>query len=448
MAHSGSRIYIDTSVTPNIGIDPQADIAVVLHRRGVGDVGQLCRDCDKNGNILSPRKINIWSKVKPTEVAGKVGDLTEADRYGTASDHSSGIYWGIQINVPTTPNIGNIHTSSFTWSKRPSTQFRETDFNGYDHAAVPNPAGSVATPATGYVDVGSNGNGKFEGLYAYFVQNNTTGVDFSAILFDSQSIDLTKVYPCIVIKTEVSSGVYKNYFTALTNSNGDIPKPLKYNNAYPGDALYADLTKVVYSSNPSQTPQVPPVFAPSSGAERINTVSLCLMELYNGTLLVPGTNEDMATYWFDASDGIVASSKVVPIPDCTGLPIAFRNAQNGVKVDNTKISLGSQFMTLAFSVVDSSMATLASYNVTLDITFTMSGNTTYITRTTTASELFSMWTVPNKLLDWTADFGLVGPPSAAFSLTVQVSCGSYHRTSTYTNKTYSQGAEFTPDSIQ
>lgn len=56
------RIFIDTSVTPNKGIDVCADIAYVLGRN-TGDVGQLCGDVDKDGNVVGA--INPWALYKP-----------------------------------------------------------------------------------------------------------------------------------------------------------------------------------------------------------------------------------------------------------------------------------------------------------------------------------------------------------------------------------------------
>ena len=141
MAHSNGRIYIDTSVTPNIGVDVIGDVAYVLGKNS-GDVGTLCSSTD----------INQWAKYRPIEKAGFTGRLTDAMR--KAED------WGIG-NIPqwsskTLANMVNFwakgNTSSANlpdiglkvewWTKvLPSTKYRLLDFvadvgmKGYWHGA-------------------------------------------------------------------------------------------------------------------------------------------------------------------------------------------------------------------------------------------------------------------------------------------------------------------------
>jgi hypothetical protein len=426
MPNNGTKIYVDTSVTPHLGIDIRGDIShVVRGSDNIGDLGQLCKDVDGNGVAFNPPKINIWSKVKPTEVAGKPGILTESDYYGTASDHSANIYWGIQVYVPDTVNITNIHNCTWTWAKRPTTWFRIMDFNGYDHAAVPNPAGSI--PDYAFINTKPSAGGKMDGLYAYYVPNNTTGVDLSAALFDQQSLDLTNVYPCILVD---------GYYTALTNLDAGVPRPLKYNNAYPGGVLYADLTKPLYGGS------TPPPFASTDGTPTTRQVSLFLMRLYNGTLLVPGTNEDMANYWFQASSGIVAASKAAPVPGCTGKSVIFKYVRAGVDVGTNVMFYSQSNFSFPSRIFDASNASQNSYTVTVEVgiaTGSTPPSTTTNMKTTTASKLNDVWIVGTPQFSWNEFSGLVPYQGMVFSVRVRFTCGDYVETYTFSGVTYSTG---------
>lgn len=125
MSHSNGRIYIDTSGTTPIGIDPLADVSYVLGR-STGDYGQLCGDVNENGVKVS--KVNVNSLHKPVRSSLKAV-LTDA-QFGAVN-------WGYR--VPSSGDlsslIGNINseesgTTPSAWS--PSSQ-GETNVNGYEY---------------------------------------------------------------------------------------------------------------------------------------------------------------------------------------------------------------------------------------------------------------------------------------------------------------------------
>lgn len=162
MAHSNGRIYIDTSVTPNVGVDLVGDVAYVL---GTGS-GYLEDNC-------TAAAIKQWAKYRPIEKAGYVQRLTDAMR--KAED------WGIG-NIPqwsskTLANMVNFwakgNTSSANlpdiglkvewWTKvLPSTNNRLLDFaadvgmKGYRHSAeapIAQLSGSLEISLSGQLDV-------------------------------------------------------------------------------------------------------------------------------------------------------------------------------------------------------------------------------------------------------------------------------------------------------
>lgn len=102
------RLYVDTSTTPNKGITLH-EIATCLrdYRRdtkGNVDLGMMC---------TSPR-INPWAKYKPVDFL-KDSPLTDDDR--------ALVDWGMVVS------------GKYFAYQRPTKQFRQLDFNGYNHAA-------------------------------------------------------------------------------------------------------------------------------------------------------------------------------------------------------------------------------------------------------------------------------------------------------------------------
>lgn len=135
MAHSGGRIYIDTSVTPNVGVS-MSDIQTVL-QSGRNDIGGLIT----NGNI------NIFAKYKPV----RINSMTHPNANWWKSDNC-GLSMMSAGNPATIAGIMDEDTNNGWTYRRPQgisvaspSWFRFLDFNGYDHNAEP-PVGGISCP--------------------------------------------------------------------------------------------------------------------------------------------------------------------------------------------------------------------------------------------------------------------------------------------------------------
>lgn len=126
MAHSGGKIYVDTSVTPNVGISI-ADIQTVL--------GDSHKDI---GGLITHGDINIWAKYKPV----RLNSLTHPNANWWKSDNCG-------LNPYEQQNYANLTTviessdplNGWTYyrplgaSAPTPSWFRFMDFDGYNHNA-------------------------------------------------------------------------------------------------------------------------------------------------------------------------------------------------------------------------------------------------------------------------------------------------------------------------
>lgn len=126
MAHSGGKIYVDTSVTPNVGISI-ADIQTVL--------GDSHKDI---GGLITYGDINIWAKYKPV----RLNSLTHPNANWWKSDNCG-------LNPYEQQNYANLTTviessdplNGWTYyrplgaSAPTPSWFRFMDFDGYNHNA-------------------------------------------------------------------------------------------------------------------------------------------------------------------------------------------------------------------------------------------------------------------------------------------------------------------------
>ena len=130
MSHSNGKIYRDTSGATPIGIDPRADVAVVLVR-STGDYGQLCGDV--NGSGVDLDAINKLAKYKPIQ-ASAPGNLTDALR--KAAVHGFGAN-GLPVYTSAAALTAALRagiTAGAHWQYTPpTTRFNILDFDGYVH---------------------------------------------------------------------------------------------------------------------------------------------------------------------------------------------------------------------------------------------------------------------------------------------------------------------------
>ena len=144
MPHNNGIVYVDTTVTPNLGVSVE-DVRAVLNLNS-GDVGTLCGSSNNN--------VNKWAKHKPIVYANAIAPLTDAQfkekNYGlTIPDSLTGSYTKID-DVILNAEDAYVYTKP---SGQMASPFRLTDFNKYSH--------SVKAPINGFpatVYISSNVN--------------------------------------------------------------------------------------------------------------------------------------------------------------------------------------------------------------------------------------------------------------------------------------------------
>lgn len=152
MAHNNGRIFIDTSTTPNKGVEI-ADLQQVLGR-GTGDLGLLCSDqewydtgvLDEQGNpiyALRPvNRINMWARYKP--IKWSTSNAPVFFPQGThPSDWNKGLDGDYGIVSNSFSQVSSLYAaidgSLNGWSYvKDGITYRLRDFEGYYHYA-PNP---------------------------------------------------------------------------------------------------------------------------------------------------------------------------------------------------------------------------------------------------------------------------------------------------------------------
>lgn len=326
MAHTSTRIYIDTSTNPDTGISIN-DAQVVLPDSS-NDIGNL----ERSSNI------NKWAKYKPIRyytMSGNIkvpylGILTDAMRKGTVIDNNAGIYYGLQLSdvqiTQDTSTWDNIHDSDFTYlPPRGFSQgeaFRFHDWDGYSSNAVPNPYASFNSSGTitGYYD---SVNG-ITGISVGYVDTNLTGVDLSDILIGSENKQsaLSQMYPCIIID---------GYITALgfEDDANHAPRPLYYQNSYTSGTWMVDMTKLVYSNHPTASPWT------SAQTGLTATIVLLMSSSSSGISLDALGTQDLSQYWIDCSDSILSSYTPIALPGAIGVNVNLITSVTGLVVTPT-----------------------------------------------------------------------------------------------------------------
>ena len=165
------------------------------------------------GTIICHENITKWSKHKPIRY-DQFEPLTELQFAGSIQDRANGIFYGLKLaNVG--GQIATMHEATFEYMRvRPWTdKVRMTDFEGYDHAAKPNPIGTL--PEIIHVDV-APAHGVIDINYDTY---NTTGVNIADVIasMSTSGADLKDFYPCVLVTTDRGK-----YVRALWNMAYDL----------------------------------------------------------------------------------------------------------------------------------------------------------------------------------------------------------------------------------
>ena len=136
MAHSGGKIYVDTSVTPNIGISI-ADIKAVLGSPRHPVTGKEINDI---GGLITYGDINIWAKYKPV----RINSMKHPNaNWWKADDGNCGLqaygahnYANLASVIDGSDDLkGWIYYHPLGASAFTPSWFRFLDFDGYNHQA-------------------------------------------------------------------------------------------------------------------------------------------------------------------------------------------------------------------------------------------------------------------------------------------------------------------------
>ena len=150
MAHSTNRIYIDTSVTPNVGVSI-ADIQAVI-------------GCSRNdiGGLITTGNINKWAKYKPTRMNGiNPADWWKGEVKSIYGSATGGYTFGFSLSEFSSLSAlkAAIDAGTIGWeyekprgiATQPGEYFRFLDFNGYINNAT-SPFRSVTDTFMTYID--------------------------------------------------------------------------------------------------------------------------------------------------------------------------------------------------------------------------------------------------------------------------------------------------------
>ncbi len=191
---TSKRVYIDTSVTPNVGVSI-ADVKTALFE-GSDDLGILC----------TSQFINPMAKYKPVEqpsILGMTG-RTSGSGYWRGADGQC----GLSIPKALMYNRFDFVSGATAWGfAPPTTWFRLLDFDGYDASEKVSLAD--AKLPVGYLTEGAQSQITFQnGILVFHVtlnQQDTTGYFLTlndlSVMFGSTAVPLTDLYPRLLIKS-------------------------------------------------------------------------------------------------------------------------------------------------------------------------------------------------------------------------------------------------------
>lgn len=425
MAHTQTRIYIDTTTNPDLGVST-GDVKSVL--------GELSNDV---GNLCQSDKINKWAKYKPiryylydTSTSTKspyFGLLTEAMRKGPVLDQQNyGIYYGIEVRVPgvdqqmTTWPL--LHGTTFTYMKprglANNEVFRLRDFEEYHSDARPNPDASLGdeVSAVGFYNY-ANG---ITGISVRYVNTNIYGVDLSDILIavegtETKETVLSQSYPCILIGKGNT-----HYITALgyEDDPNHAPRPMYYQNAYVGGTWIADTSKPVYDAG-GHSPGAPWT---SPQNELFATVVLLRTAKTGGIFLDTAGLQNLATHWFQCTNDILTSKTPIPLPGASGVELSLITWTNGITVSATGVNFDQTLnkIVVSFAWAGTPVGS-GSFDADVDTTFTNPSThigTSAPTQTVYGSTAFQR--IMNVMYD-ASDFDIVPNPIQPKTYDVTVS---------------------------
>lgn len=280
MGHSSSRIFIDTSVTPHIGIDPIADVSYVLGRN-TGDYGQLCGDVNENG--VRVNKINPFSLFKPFR-SSIPGFTTAAARLAAAKAANYG------TDIVSCGIVDFATKYSTKWGILPprgvgggaggqNEHYRINDFDGYQHKVWTQGAGSsgrdLYTIFNGYLHI--------PGLVVS--DNDLIYFNIQCRENEDQDSDLGMMYP---YDFQNAAKDFSGYYVgiAILDHNGGVwvisdPQVSDY---FSGTNVYTGISAAISASIPNGALIIAPVLTQNRSTSWTNSLQGDIV-LLNGEYL-------------------------------------------------------------------------------------------------------------------------------------------------------------------
>lgn len=292
--------------------------------------------------LCSSEKINPASKNKPIRF-DKIGSLSDSERLGSPADKIEGIYYGLKI-ATMTPLI-NIHGVNYEYQRvRPNIDWsRIDDFVGYDHNAVFNPSGEVASDAI-----------KEEGCVVnieYSENPSGTGVDIAALipqLTSDANFTLAKCYPCALVTLGT-----KNYVRALWCLKYDL-SGLSSKNGFCQmyDSGWQNRWVIVLDDYPTLK------------ANDTVKVTIFFMQHINHVSYTSGID---FRNWYEVSSSLVNAQRVFACPNAVGKTVTIRTRHpkglrvNLVLLSNNSLTVGYAPLTDADAPIEGALYTVSVY---------------------------------------------------------------------------------------
>ncbi len=344
MAHANGCIYSDAST----GVSLLGDIREFfgLPYDGIYDLIT---------EAVAGDLINKWAKYKPIHYPGKI-PLGDADFRGRPIDtNDHGLVYGLKVPAQVSViNPSAFHATSWDYLGYPNAPglsgtslYRARDFDGYNHAALPDiygliPSGSkfyIGTDDAGIVTAASVVN---EG----YRTNNQDGVPLARYVVDGITLTddqlmgrLAQCYPAILIG---------NYLTAVgvyNSGTGDVDYEtiVKYNGGWVvhSDSWCVDMRKLTPDGNRPWT----------GNTNTVATLVLVYTASANPYLVNGDSTTDITQYWHDMTEERAWTSRIFPLPGACGVSIQVeRYITPGYNLTPVSASGTTSQVTITFDV--------------------------------------------------------------------------------------------------
>lgn len=422
MAHGNGRIYKDAYT----GVSLLGDIREFFGLPYDGIYDLITEAVDQG-------LINKWAKYKPIHYPGKM-PLEDADFRGRPIDtNDNGLVYGLKVPAQVSViNPSAFHATSWDYLGYPnapglsgSSLYRARDFDGYNHAALPDiygliPSGSkfyIGTDDAGIVTAASVVN---EG----YRTNNQDGVPLARYVVDGITLTndqlmgrLAQCYPAILIG---------NYLTAVgvyNSGTGDVDYEtvVKYNGGWVvhSDSWCVDMRKLTPDGNRPWT----------GDTNTVATLVLVYTASANPYLVNGDSTTDITQYWHDMTEERAWTSRIFPLPGACGVSIQVeRYITPGFTLTPVSASGTTSQVTITFSVsyVGSSQNPMGSAIISARFSGGLEPSTTVFLRgsVATATATFSATDFDKQMFDPARDTSIfvhaIASPGADTSGTLTI----------------------------